>query len=186
MDTIFNGRKFHPSLSPGDNHVLYSRYQKIRVQDPQVIAGHWRVSTTKSLGEVHLDHTELAQQFCQDVLMPFCGNIYNLESMPQTLDEFITELSGVLKLASEWRSFTDGSVVLYDFHPQFLGPGAELSIQEVETEGMKPNMPAPSQVLLTTRLGLVSSRALGDSQDLDRAIQSKVGVLTSEYFAVEA
>ncbi|CAE6454463.1 unnamed protein product [Rhizoctonia solani] len=186
MDTTFNERMFHPSLSPEENGVLYSRYQKIRLQDPQVITGNWRVSTTKSIGESHLDHTVLAQQLCQDVLMPFCGNIYNLESMPQTLDAITGELSGLLKLASEWRSFTAGSVVMYDFHPQFFEPGTEFNIRDVEIEGMKDNMPASSKVLLTARLGLMSSRALGDSKEFDRAIQSKVGVLTSEYFAVEA
>ncbi|KDN42669.1 hypothetical protein RSAG8_06626, partial [Rhizoctonia solani AG-8 WAC10335] len=186
MKTVFNDREFHPSLSPEENHVFYSRYQKIRAQDPQVIAGHWRVSTSKSLGEFHKDHAALAQRFCEEVMTPFCSNIYDLESLSQTLDPITQELSELLKLASEWRSFTNRSVVMYDFHPQFLDPGAELDTREVEIEGAKSNTPSSNMVLLTTRLGLFSSRALGDSQDLDSAIQSKIGVLTSEYFAVEA
>ncbi|CAE6533673.1 unnamed protein product [Rhizoctonia solani] len=186
MDTMFNYQEVHPSLSPEENHVLYSRYQKVRALDPQVIAGHWRTSTIKSLGEFHKDYAALAQWFCGEVLIPFCSTIYNLESLSQTLDPITIELSDVLKLASEWRSFTDRTVVMYDFHPQFLDPGAEFDIGEVEIEGTKPAMPPSNRIISTTRLGLFSSRALGDSRDLETAIQSKVGVLTSEYFAVEA
>ncbi|CAE6513199.1 unnamed protein product [Rhizoctonia solani] len=187
MDYIFNDREFHPSLSSEENRTLCSRYQKIRMQDPQVIAGHWRVSTVKSLGDVHTDHAGISQWLCQcqEVLTPFCRNIYNLESSSQTLDSITPELSELLKLASEWRSFIDLSVVMYDFHPQFLGPGAEFGINEVEIEGIKPNTPPSNKVILTTRLGLLSSRALGESREPESATQSKLGVITSDYFATE-
>ncbi|KEP47015.1 hypothetical protein V565_171480 [Rhizoctonia solani 123E] len=186
MDNMFNYKEFHPSLSPENNQVLYTSYQKIRVQDPQVIVGHWRVSTMKSHGEFHKDHAALAQQLYEEVLIPFCSKIYNIEPLSQKLNSITLELSELLKLASEWRSFTDRSVVMYDFHPQINNPGAEFEIREVEIEGARLNTPSSNKALLTTRLGLFSSRALGDSHGIDCAIQSKIGVLTSEYFATEA
>ncbi|CUA67948.1 hypothetical protein RSOLAG22IIIB_13588 [Rhizoctonia solani] len=186
MDIMFNAQEFHPSLNSEENHVLYSRYKQIRVQDPQVIAGHWRVSTIESLRETHKDHALLTHRFFEEILKPFCSNIYNLESLSQTLDPITSEFFELLKLASDWRSFTDRSVVMYDFHPQFLEPGAEFNIHEVEIEGARSNTLSSNKALLTTRLGLHSSRTLGDSQGVEIATQSKICVLTSEYFVVEA
>ncbi|KAG8750140.1 hypothetical protein FRC11_010725 [Ceratobasidium sp. 423] len=186
MDFIFDAREFHPSLNAEENYMLCSRYQKIRMQDPQVISGHWRVSTMKSLGEAHKDHAALSQWLCQEVLMPFCRNIYNLESSSQTLDSITPDLAELLKLASEWRSFTDLSVVMYDFHPQFRDPGAEFDINEVEIEGTKPNTLPSNRVLLMSRLGLLSSRALGEWREPESATQSKLVIITGDYFATES
>ncbi|KAB5593087.1 hypothetical protein CTheo_3469 [Ceratobasidium theobromae] len=177
---------FHPILKQEENRIISRTYEKIRKQESQVIAGRWRVSTFQSHGKVTYNYKELALQFFETQLGPFCKNAYGEKACEEAFASILPAVTSLFERTVAWNFLAKQSVVMLDFHPSFSSPGSFYDPQTTALEGRRTKPPSSKTILLTSKLGLWSSRAIGDMKDMkdpEYTVQTKATVLTAEYFA---
>lgn len=94
------------------------------------------------------------------------------------------DVEKLLEHAWAWNVITKAAVVMLDFHPYHVLPGDVYDPERVNLEGgRKSKPPASGSILVTTRLGLMSSETTGKSPTAQYSYQLKANVLAAEYFA---
>lgn len=149
--------------------------------ESQVIAGRWRVSTFKAFSSHTLSHDEMARQVLER-LSSLCRQVYKSDVCSNAIDSISSSVMELVERALTWTYMAKGSVVMLDFHPQFYAPGDPFDEQCAGLEGPKPKLPASKTILLTSKLGLLSSRAVEGVKHPEYSLQTKATVLATEYF----
>ncbi|KAH7336831.1 hypothetical protein B0J17DRAFT_664999 [Rhizoctonia solani] len=186
-ETLFNrvlgSSVFRPGLRPEDNVFYCDLYKRIRKQEPQVVAGRWRISTLK----LHANHPyspgDDAVHLCQDLLLPFCSTVVDSKACIDLIKSLLPRFEELFDRACAWNQLSKNSVVMLDFHPRYQPPGSPHDSQHTILEGRKPKPPSSKAVLLTSKLGLWSSNAVGGGDEPVYSVQTKATVLAAEYFA---
>ncbi|KAF8606755.1 hypothetical protein BDV93DRAFT_520383 [Ceratobasidium sp. AG-I] len=179
----FDQKVFHPALEPEQNEMLVDMYNRIREKEPQVIAGRWRVSSFNSYESDSYSPKEQAAKFCRGRLFRFCTALYLQEACTEAINSIISDVEKLFELAWSWNVSTKTSVVMLDFHPYQIPPGEAYYPEGASLEGgRKAKPPASGAILVTTRLGLMSSEAIGGSASPRYSSQLKANVLAAEYF----
>ncbi|CAE6485475.1 unnamed protein product [Rhizoctonia solani] len=174
---------FRPGLRPEDNVFYCDLYKGIRQQESQVVAGRWRISTLKLLANHAYSPKEDAVHLCQDILLPFCSTVVDSKSCFDLIQSLLPRFEELFDRACAWNHLSRNSVVMLDFHPRYQPPGSLHDSQFTILEGRKPKPPSSKAVLLTSKLGLWSSNAVGGGDDPVYSVQTKATVLAAEYFA---
>ncbi|KAF8755014.1 hypothetical protein RHS01_05550 [Rhizoctonia solani] len=184
FDGILSHSVFHPGLTSRDNQFYYDMYKRVRNEESQVLAGRWRISTLKIINESYpYAPKDEALRLWHDTLLPFCSKIINRELCFEPIQSLVPELQNLFERAWEWNRLTRNSVIMLDFHPYLQPPGAAYDPQYSTLEGRRPKHPASNAILLTSKLGLLSSYSDGKGKDLQYTAQTKATMLTAEYFA---
>jgi hypothetical protein len=150
--------------------------------ESQVIAGRWRVSSFNSQKAFPYQYRDKAIEFCQHALGRLCTEIYGETSVQKALHTIFPQIEALFKHAWEWYSSTKSSVIMLDFEPYYVPPGSAFDSEDVTLEGRKPKPPKSGNILLTSRLGLMSSEAQGGGRSPQGSHQVKATVLAAEYF----
>jgi hypothetical protein len=150
--------------------------------ESQVIAGRWRVSSFNSHSKLSYPHHDKAFDFCKKVLRILCTQIYGEASAENAISAIFPEIEALFKHAWEWYSSAKSSVVMLDFQPYYVQTGSPFDPRHLTLEGRKPKLPSSGTILLTSRLGLVSSEAQGHCREPQESIQTKAAVVAAEYF----
>ncbi|KAG8739175.1 hypothetical protein FRC10_006066 [Ceratobasidium sp. 414] len=182
MVTVFDEKFFHPALESGPNELLTAMYNKIRMQESQVIAGRWRVSSFNAHKGVDFPSQNTAQRFCQDEIFEFCRRIYGDKPAEEAVTKVFREIMAIFEHAWSWYSSAKSSLVLLDFQPYHFPLGAAFDPEYTILEGRKMKPPSSKSILLTSRLGLISSEAQGGGRSPRQIVQAKATALTAEYF----
>ncbi|CAE6455134.1 unnamed protein product [Rhizoctonia solani] len=187
-EALFNGvlgpSVFHPGLNSNENQFYCHLYRQVRKEEPQVVAGRWRISTLKVVSANHAyESKNEAFRLCQETLLPFCSRVVESKACSELIQSMVPRFQELFERASEWDHLTKTSVIMLDFHPQFQPPGAPHDTHNTTLEGRRPKPPASKAVLLTSKLGLWSSHADGGGKEPKYSIQTKATMLAAEYFA---
>lgn len=181
---MFDPNVFHPALKPEQNQMLVSMYERIREKEPQVIAGRWRVSSFNSYEKLSYFPKEQARKLCREILSSFCAGPFNQEACTEAINSISSDVEKLFEYAWSWNVLTKTSVVMLDFHPYHVLPGELYNPADTNLEGgRKAKPPTSGSILVTTRLGLMSSEASGKSTPPQYSYQLKANVLAAEYFA---
>ncbi|KAG8726711.1 hypothetical protein FRC11_014667 [Ceratobasidium sp. 423] len=180
--SILGSSIFHPGLKPDENKALCDMYHQIRKQESQVLSGRWRISTLKLYANNPYSSKEDAFRVCENALYPFCGTVVDPAACGELIQSMIPRLEELFELALKWNRLAKNSVVMLDFHPRYHAPGSVYDSQHTILEGRRPKPPASKAVLLTSKLGLWSSSAVGGGKDPEYSIQTKATMLAAEYF----
>ncbi|KAG9091990.1 hypothetical protein FRC06_000296 [Ceratobasidium sp. 370] len=182
MVVLFDEKFFHPALEPGPNELLTTMYKKIQMQEPQIIAGRWRVSSFSAHKSLAFPYQDAAHRLCQEIILEFCRHIYGDKPAEEALNKVYPEIIAIFKHAWLWYSSNKSSLVLLDFQPYYYCPGSPFDPEYTILEGRKMKPPSSKTILLTTRLGLISSEAQGGGKPPQQIVQAKAAALTAEYF----
>ncbi|CAE6433836.1 unnamed protein product [Rhizoctonia solani] len=183
FDSILGSSIFHPGLKPDENNSFCDMYHRIRKQESQVLSGRWRISTLKLYANSPYSPKEDALRLCQNVLYPFCGTVVDLASCGNLIQSMMPRFEELFELALKWNHLAKNSVVMLDFHPRYHPPGSVYDSQYTILEGRRPKPPSSKAILLTSKLGLWSSNAVGGGKEPEYTIQTKATMLAAEYFA---
>ncbi|KAF8695758.1 hypothetical protein RHS03_07922, partial [Rhizoctonia solani] len=182
FDGILSHSVFHPGLNPGENQFYRDLYKRVRDEESQVLAGRWRISTLKFINASYpYAPKDEALHLWRDTLLPFCSNIINQELCFEPIQSLAPELQNLFERAWEWNRLTRNSVIMLDFHPYFQPPGAAYDPQYSTLEGRRPKHPASNAILLTSKLGLLSSYSDGKGKDLQYTAQTKATMHTPPF-----
>ncbi|KAL5632459.1 hypothetical protein ACGC1H_005428 [Rhizoctonia solani] len=181
--SILGPSVFHPGLKPEENERFCDMYYHIRKQEPQVVAGQWRISTLKLHANRTYSSKDEALHLCEHILLPFCGSVVEFASCIEPIRSILSRVEDLFELALKWNRLVKNSFIMLDFHPQYQPPGSLYDNKYTALEGRKPKPPASKSILLTSKLGLWSSNAVGGRNDPEYSIQIKATMLAAEYFA---
>ncbi|QRV92575.1 hypothetical protein RhiJN_20593 [Ceratobasidium sp. AG-Ba] len=182
MTKILHPQVFHPGLGSQENKLIGEMYESVRTKERQIIAGRWRISSFNVYKHIEFSAKDIALKLCQGALGHVCQGVYGEEPAETALSKVYPEIVAVFEHAWEWHSLAKSSVVLLDYEPFYIQPGSPYTPEHHALEGRKSKPPASGTVLLTSRLGLISSEAQGEDKPPIRIIQSKATTLTAEYF----
>jgi hypothetical protein len=155
---------------------------KYKYSESQVIAGRWRVSSFNSHKDLSYPYQKQAVEFCEHALRGLCNHIYGETSIEHALNTIFPQIEALFKHVWEWYSTAKSSVVMLDFQPYRVQAGSAFDPEHVTLNGRKPKPPSSGTILLTSRLGLISSEAQGGGREPQRSYQVKATVLAAEYF----
>ncbi|KAJ1303478.1 hypothetical protein OPQ81_011665 [Rhizoctonia solani] len=172
---------FHPGLGPKENAYFCELYSQIRRKEPQVLAGRWRISTLKLHADRSYSPKEQALRLCKHTLLPFCSAVIESQSCVELIQSMAPRFEDLFTRAYNWNNLAKSSVML-DYHPQFQPPGSVFETHNTLLEGRKPKPPSSNTILLTSKLGLWSSNALGGGEEPEYSFQTKSTMLAAEYF----
>ncbi|QRV77752.1 hypothetical protein RhiJN_05767 [Ceratobasidium sp. AG-Ba] len=182
MTKILHPQVFHPGLGSQENKFIGEMYESVRTKERQIIAGRWRISSFNAYKHIEFSAKNIALKLCQGALGHVCQGVYGEEPAETALSKVYPEIVAVFEHAWEWYSLAKSSVVLLDYEPFYIQPGSPYTPEHHALEGRKSKPPASGTILLTSRLGLISSEAQGEDKPPIRIIQSKATTLTAEYF----
>ncbi|CAE6528835.1 unnamed protein product [Rhizoctonia solani] len=183
FNSVLGPSVFHPGLRPETNAFYCDLYSRIRQQESQVVAGRWRISTLKLHANQSYSPRDGAMHLCQDILLPFCSTVIESKACLDLIQSMLPRFEELFDRACAWEHLSKNSVVMLDFHPRYQSPGSPHDSLYTILEGRKPKPPSSKAVLLTSKLGLWSSNAVGGGKEPEYSIQTKATVLAAEYFA---
>ncbi|CAE6440392.1 unnamed protein product [Rhizoctonia solani] len=186
-ETLFNSilspAVFHPGLRPEDNDFYCDLYGQIRRLEPQVVSGRWRISTYKLHANRTYSPKDQALRLCKEILLPFCSTVVESQPCIDLIESMLPHFEELFKRAYDWNHLAKNSFIMLDFHPQFHPPGSQYENQYTLLEGRKAKPPTSNAILLTSKLGLWSSNAVGGGKSPELSVQTRTTVLAAEYFA---
>ncbi|CAE6496502.1 unnamed protein product [Rhizoctonia solani] len=177
---------FHPLLKPEANAYVTELYEGVRLRDPQVISGRWRVSTFEAHQATH-DQSSVQRwldnyisQLIHFLLQPFLAAVYGESTRMTSKHKLAVE--AVVTKAYQWNQMVKTEVILLDFHPSLFPTGAPYDSKGMRPIERTPTASAAEPILTTVALGLESSEALGGGKIPKFVWQERAVVLTNAYF----
>ncbi|CAE7053763.1 unnamed protein product, partial [Rhizoctonia solani] len=177
---------FHPMLKPEANMFVTELYEGVRLRDPQVISGRWRVSTFEAHQATH-DQLSIKRwldnyisQLIHYLLQPFLVAVYG-EAARMT-HKHNQSIASVVTKAYQWNQMVKTEVILLDFHPCLFPTGAPYDSKGMKSIERTPAPSAAEPILTTVALGLESSEAEGEGRAPKFVWQEQAVVLTNAYF----
>ncbi|CAE6455128.1 unnamed protein product [Rhizoctonia solani] len=177
---------FHPLLKPEVNSYVMELYEGVRLRDPQVISGRWRVSTFEAHQATHTQSNvqswldNYVSQLIHYLLQPFLVAVYGDSArMSAKHKETIT---CIVNRAYQWNQMVKTQVILLDFQPAMFQTGAPYNLKAMKPLEQVPIPSAGEPILTTVALGLESSEAEGGGKPPKCVWQEQALVLSNAYF----
>ncbi|CAE6495341.1 unnamed protein product [Rhizoctonia solani] len=182
-NTVLNQKLFHPEWDAQANALYYELFCRVRDNEAQVNVGRWRISTFKTIpSEIRGYCESMANSFCDNTLIPFCKVAYDPEICQAAIRSIFPDLVALLNLAYAWHYHTRSTLLMLDFEIIYCQPGSPYDNLSSRLEDSEAKLPAPDNILLTSQLGLMSRKAMGDG-NWEGVCQTQAVVLGNGYFS---